>query len=110
MLHYSNTPAAILEHGSAALEGGSATPTQSAAANSTSAHGQDLQTIFEQENDEGPKDEQEAFEHLRLRQIIQRDHLVDNILGSLQKGVTTHSHYQIFANITRLFPFWNLLR
>ena len=42
-------------------------PTQSAAADSTPAHGQDLQPIFEQENDEGLEDEQEAFEHPRLR-------------------------------------------
>ena len=86
------TPVATPEHGSATLEGGSAAPTQSAAADSTLAHGQYLQPIFEQENDEGPEDEQEAFEHPRLRQIIQQDYPVDNILGSLQKKVTTHSH------------------
>ena len=62
------------------------------ATDSTLARGQDLQPIFEQENDEGPEDEQEAFEHPRLRQIIQRDHPVDNILRSLRKGVTTRSH------------------
>ena len=61
---------------------GSATPTQSAAADLTPAHGQNLQPIFEQE-DEDLEDEQEAVEHLSLKQMIQQDHLVDNILGSL---------------------------
>ena len=53
------------------------------ATDSTLARGQDRQPIFEQENDEGPEDEQEAFEHPRLRQIIQRGHPINNILGSL---------------------------
>jgi hypothetical protein len=71
---------------------GSATPTQSAAAaDSTLVHGQNLQLIFEQEEDEDSKDEQEAFDHPRLRQTIQQDHPVDNILGSLHKGVLTRS-------------------
>ena len=88
---------ATLEHGSASLEGSSVAPTQSAVADSTLARGQDLQPIFEQENDEGPEDEQEAFEHPRLRQIIQRDHPIDNILRILRKRVTTRSHLTIFC-------------
>jgi len=52
----------------------------------TLAHGQDLQPIFEQEDDEGPEDEQEAIEHPRLRHTIQWDHPIDNILGGLRKG------------------------
>ena len=77
------TPAATPARGSTALEGDSATPTQSAAADSTPARGQNLQPIFEQEDDEDPEDEQEAIEHPRLRQTIQRDHPIDNILRSL---------------------------
>ena len=69
--------------GSAALEGSSAAPTQSVAADSTPAHGQNLQPIFEQDEDEDPEEEQEAIDHPRLRQTIQRDHPVDNILRSL---------------------------
>ena len=65
------TPAATPEHGSATLEGGSAAPTQSAAADSTPAQGQNLQPIFEQDDDEDIEDEQEAIEHPRLRQTIQ---------------------------------------
>ena len=68
----------------------------------TLAHGQDLQPIFEQEDDEDPEDEQETIEHPRLRQIIQRDHPIDNILGSLQKGVTTRSH---LANFCQYYSF-----
>ena len=78
--------AATPERGSATLEGGSAAPTQLTAADSTPAHGQDLQPIFEQDDDEDPEDEQEAVKHPRLRQTIQRDHPIDNILGSLRKG------------------------
>ena len=81
----------------APLESGNATPTQSAAADSTLAHGQYLQPIFEQENDEGPEDEQEAFEHPRLEKIIQQDHSVDSIIGSLRKRVTTRSHLANFC-------------
>jgi len=47
------------------------------------ARGQNLQPIFEQDDDEDPEYEQEATEHPRLRQTIQWDHSIDNILGSL---------------------------
>ena len=89
------TPAITPTCGSATFESGSAAPTQSA--DSTTAHGQDLQPIFEQENDEDPEDKQEAIEHPRLRQTIQQDHPVDNILRSLQKGATTRSHLANFC-------------
>ena len=42
-------------------------PNQSAVANSTPAHGQNLQPIFEQEEDEEPEGELEAIDHPRLR-------------------------------------------
>ena len=32
-----------------------------------------------------------------MHQSIQRDHLVDNILGSIRRGVTTHSHLATFC-------------
>jgi hypothetical protein len=56
-----------------------------------------LEPILEQEEVEGPEDEQEGVEHPRLRQTIQWDHPVDNILGSLRKGVTTRSHLASFC-------------
>jgi hypothetical protein len=34
--------------------------------------------------------------HPRVRQTIQRDHPVNNILGASEKGVTTLSHVAIF--------------
>ena len=78
-------------------------PTQSAVADSTLVHGQNLQPIFEQE-----EDEQEAIELSRLRQTIQRDHPIDNILGSLRKGVTTRSHFpnfcQFYSFVSSLVP------
>ena len=93
-----DVPDATLQQASiATLECGSAAPIQLGAADSTPARGQNLQPIFEQEDDEDPEDEQEATKHPRLKQIIQRDHLVDNILGSLRKGVTTHSHLANFC-------------
>ena len=62
---------ATLERGSATLEGDSAAPTQSTTTDSTPTRGQNLQPIFEQDDDEDPEDEQEAIEHPRLRQTIQ---------------------------------------
>ena len=53
-----DVPDATLQQASAATpERGSATPTQSVAANSTLAQGQNLQPIFEQDDDEDPEDE-----------------------------------------------------
>ena len=79
------TPATTPARGSTMPDCDSVMPTQSAVADSTPAHGQNLQPIFEQDDDD-LEDEQEAIEHPRLRQIIQQDHPVDNILRSLQKG------------------------
>jgi hypothetical protein len=42
-----------------------------------------LQPIFEEKDVEDPADNQEAIEHPRLKQTIQRDYPTDNILGSL---------------------------
>jgi hypothetical protein len=69
------TPAAV-------QQGGSATPPPGATASPTPIRGQNLQPIFEEEV-ENPEDDQEAIEHPRLKQTIQRDHPTDNILGSL---------------------------
>jgi hypothetical protein len=78
-------------------QGGSAAPPSSAAADSTPLPGLNLEPILEQEEVEDPEDEQEGVEHPRLRQTIQQDHPVDNILGSLRKGVTTRSHLANFC-------------
>ena len=87
---------------------GSAAPTQSTATDSTLVCGQNLQPIFEQEEDKGSEDEQEGIDHPRLRQTIQQDRPIDNILGSLRKGVLTHSHlanfWQYYSFISSLEP------
>ena len=53
---------------------------------------------------------QSSIPHPRVHHIIQKDHPVDNILGSISKGVTTRSRWLLFVNMTRLFLLWNLLR
>ena len=83
------TPTANQQSGSAAHKSGSAALPLIAAASPAPIQGQYLQPIFEQENNEDLEDGQDAIDHLRLRQTIQRDHPVDNILGSLRKRVTT---------------------
>ena len=68
------------------------------AADHTPTHGLDLQPTFEQVyEDEDPGDQQEAIDHPRLRQTIQWDHPIDNILRSLQKGVLTRSNLAKFC-------------
>jgi hypothetical protein len=85
---FANVPDAEQQQSHAATPAhGSAMPTQSTEADSTLVHRQNLQPIFEQEEDEGLEGEQEGIEHPRLRQTIQWDHPADNILGSLRKGV-----------------------
>src|SRR5579859_2165350 len=54
-------------------------------------------------NDEdGPIQRQTQDIHPRVRQTIQRDHPVDNILGSIRKGVTTRSR---LANFCEFYSF-----
>src|SRR6266498_933716 len=45
---------------------------------------------------------QQLLPHPRVHQSIQRDHPVDNILGSIRRGVTTHSR---LANFCELYSF-----
>jgi TATA-binding protein-associated factor Taf7 len=45
----------------------------------------------DQGGDEDDGDKGEALSHLRVHQNVQRDHPVDNILGDIEKGVTTRS-------------------
>jgi hypothetical protein len=66
-----------------------------------------MQPIFEEEEVEDPADDQEAIEHPRLKQTIQRDHTADNILGSLRKRVLTRSH---LANFCQYYSFISLVQ
>jgi hypothetical protein len=44
-----------------------------------------------------PIQHQAPIPHPRVHQIIQKNHPVDNILGSISKGVTTHSRLTTFC-------------
>jgi hypothetical protein len=78
---------------------------------------QDMPTIMENEQEEVASEEEEAIEqdeqddhiqrhslvpHPRVHQGIQRDHHVDNILGSIRRGVTTRSR---LANFCEFYSF-----
>src|SRR6266508_2119608 len=45
---------------------------------------------------------QQLLPHPRVHQSVQRDHLIDNILGSIRRGVTTHSR---LANFCEFYSF-----
>jgi hypothetical protein len=54
--------------------------------------------------------QQEASDpHPRVRQSVQQDHPINNILGSMHRGITTRSRLANFVNITCLFLCWDLL-
>jgi hypothetical protein len=44
--------------------------------------------------------------HPRVRQSVQQDHPIDNILGSIRRGVTTHSR---LANFCEHYSFVSML-
>ena len=44
-----------------------------------------------------PIQHENPIPHPRIHQIIQKDHLVDNILGSIIKGITTRSRLATFC-------------
>ena len=49
------------------------------------------------DDDGGPIQSQSQVPHPRVHQSIQRDHPVDNILGSIRRGVTTRSRLATFC-------------
>jgi hypothetical protein len=58
---------------------------------------QDQDESNDQGGDEDDEDNGEAPPHPRVHYNVQRDHLVDNILGDIEKGVTTRSHVANFC-------------
>jgi hypothetical protein len=57
--------------------------------------------------DENDGDKVEAPPHLRMRQNIQKDHPINNILGDIEKGVTTRSRVVNFCeHYSFVFFFW----
>jgi hypothetical protein len=57
------------------------------------------QERVEQDEDEGDQEESRSSSllHSRVRQIVQRDHPINNILGDIEKRVTTRSRIVIFC-------------
>ena len=53
--------------------------------------------------------QQTQVSHPRVHHSIQKDHPVDNILGSITKGVTTRSRLATFCENYSLFLPWRLL-
>jgi hypothetical protein len=51
----------------------------------------------DEDKDDQHKSRSSPLPHPRVRQIIQCDHLVNNILGAIEKGVTTRSHVATFC-------------
>jgi len=52
---------------------------------------------YDDEEDDGPIQRSTQVPHPRVHQSIQWDHPVDNILGSIRRGVMTHSHLASFC-------------
>jgi hypothetical protein len=50
-----------------------------------------------EDDDDGPIHPQSQVPHPRVHQSIQPDHPVDNILGSIRRGLTTHSRLATFC-------------
>jgi hypothetical protein len=59
--------------------------------------------------DEQEKSRSSLLSHPRVRQTVQRDHPINNILGSIEKGVTTQSRvatfYEYYSFISSFEPF-----
>jgi hypothetical protein len=53
-------------------------------------------------DDDGPIQRQSQAPHPRVHQMVQRDYPVDNILGSIQRGVTTRSR---LSNLCAFYSF-----
>jgi TATA-binding protein-associated factor Taf7 len=60
-------------------------------------NGQDQEKSNDQGGDKDDRNKGEAPSHPRARQNVQRDHPVDNILGDIEKGVTTRSRIVNFC-------------
>jgi hypothetical protein len=51
----------------------------------------------DEDNDDQENSRSSPLPHPRVRQIIQPDHPVNNILGAIEKGVTTRSRVATFC-------------
>jgi hypothetical protein len=63
----------------------------------------------DEDYDDQEKSRSSPLPHPRVRQTVPRDHLVNNILGAIEKGVTTRSHvatfYEYYSFVSSFEPF-----
>jgi hypothetical protein len=64
----------------------------------------------QEQEDDGPIQCQCQVPHPRVHQSLQRDHPIDNILGSIKRGVSTHYRLAIFCEFYSFFPLLSHLR
>jgi hypothetical protein len=65
---------------------------------------------LQEQEDDGPIQRQHQVPHPCVHQSLLRDQPIDNILGSIKRGVTTHFRLTIFVNFTHLFSLLSHLR
>jgi TATA-binding protein-associated factor Taf7 len=63
----------------------------------------------DEDEDDQEKSRSSPLPHPRVRQSVQHDHLVNNILGAIEKGITTRSRVVTFSEhysfVSSLEPF-----
>jgi hypothetical protein len=73
-------------------------------------HDQVQEERNDQGGDEDDGDKGEAPSHPRVHHNVQRDHPINNILGDIEKGVTTRSHVAKFCEHYSVVFLLSLLR
>jgi hypothetical protein len=63
-----------------------------------------------EQEDDGPIQHQPIVPHPRVHQSMQRDHPIDNILGSIKRGLTTHSRLAFFCEFYSFISTLELLK
>jgi TATA-binding protein-associated factor Taf7 len=63
----------------------------------------------DEDEDDQEKSRSSPLPHPRVRQSVQHDHLVNNILGAIENGITTRSHvvtfFEHYSFVSSLEPF-----
>jgi hypothetical protein len=67
------------------------------------------ESVHQSVNDSPSTSAQDASSQLKIHNAIVKDHLIDQIVGDINKGVQTRSHLVSFVNITLLFLVVKLL-
>jgi hypothetical protein len=61
--------------------------------------------VEDDDDDDEPIQHQSQAPQPRVHQMVQRDHPIDNILGSIQRGVTTRSRLSKFCEFYSLVSY-----